>query len=463
MPRPCYSTVLAAVVLGIAFSTTPCHASWLGSLLGRGQPGAESDEFARRTKEVVSAAADELVPESSAQFVGSSNDKRKAGLGHGHARAESGGPEDPLRDPGLAAREVAVGAENGALSGGETSTGSEAAMARESGLRAQGDGRNGAGSSPEYPQKQSRGIMGRDSDVHQADASKAEQSDQKPLPLSDSEATAMVAHELTDVGKPIGPVSEAPTSERNVDGHVDGSVGPSGQHTADGAEEKTNAAYAAAHHTALKERVEDALASLKSLYEAMRTTDPVAASKIAPLGESPTSEDNRTPDSVPQSATDRAITGETESASMPQPSDATLATSTPVDSNSSSVDTSSSFSQFNASARDASTQSPYPPTSSTESLPLQPPVEEIGNAGAKATDADAASRPLASVADQDATKQSRRRSGKSLITSMLSILAGIVFVAAMGLMVTGVAQTNREANPSPTNEPLYPPRGPSFV
>lgn len=84
--------------------------------------------------------------------------------------------------------------------------------------------------------------------------------------------------------------------------------------------------------------------------------------------------------------------------------------------------------------------------------------------------ADFEDSPNGDGADVTGAERSAVETGKrvvketSLATTILSILAGLVFVGAIGLMVTGFAYSQRDTHGiEGTQAPLYPPRGPGFV
>lgn len=229
----------------------------------------------------------------------------------------------------------------------------------------------------------------------------------KEAQLSDNEASEMIANEIENSDEPIGPPVVPALQKELSDPRMNAEV-----------------------HNALKSQVESALASLSSVYNSLlRTGGHDSASGAISDGVHPVSV--RSPVSRSIEENPGQARGELPVSGLQPPA----------------VD------------HESTTQTPplAPPDSSApRNSGSQLPSDERGP-GAGAVDPMA--RPAAGAQETPIVESSKP---DGFATAVLSAFAGLVFVAAVGLMIAGFAHSSRD-HELEQDSPLYPPRGPNFV
>lgn len=370
MSKPC-RTILAIALASLA--ATSVQASIFGEFFAQKQAGetaeapdnghddrngppTANDEFAQRAKEVVSSVATDVLPESGSPPSTVNHDINGV-IGdptHTHDHRES-----PNRSGGNAEDFVGNEADPGL---GDHVESSDRTADLEEPSAAVPETVTPQEKVPE-PVDMSKAIAGSDT-----------------VPMADREASNLVNHELEEVNSPLGPkkpleiTASAPSTTRN------------------------DVPYSAEMHSALKSRVEAALASLSGVYDALLHSGiPNAKTPDVDPIDRTNAIEKRPPVAVP-------VLQEVP-ASSPE-----------------------------VAMKDEKVTSEYGDT----------PTE----------------RAAAQAAHEREEAGSQAKGG--FATAVLSVFAGLVFVAAVGLMIAGFAFSNR-MHESSTHQPLYPPSGPSFV
>lgn len=235
-------------------------------------------------------------------------------------------------------------------------------------------------------------------------------------PLTDSEATDLIRNEIESSDMPIGPASLQRDLGDNT--NLDSET-----------------------HSALKAQVESALASLSGVYSALLRTGGQEVPSVrrressqASTGKNPVAVVSRSNEDLSGLKNEaaaggvgfRALIAEHESQTQTPP------LSPPGLSSSSSGNTDGDVA---SSARDAA-----PLSLDTLSRPSSAKPAATYKRG-----------PLVPGEDD------------GFATAVLSAFAGLVFIAAVALMVVGYAHSSRDHEMHDPESPLYPPRGPNFV
>lgn len=360
-----------ALALTLAtFIASPVHASIFGELFAKKHAGdileshdqrnasegvslTANDEFAQRTKEAVSSAVTEVMPElqSPPADHGVLGESSHGQYHENLPRHSSAIVEEPVRnedDPGLGDH---VQSSDRVVEADETSS-----FVPDS-------------------------VKSPEASPEQLDMSKAIADSEKEA-TADREASILVNKELQAIDTPVGP-EQSVGFEKSVESGL----------SAKGATARSTP-MSAEMHVALKSRVEAALSSLSGVYDALLHSG------------------------IPEAGT--------------------------------SVDH----------AEDRERRAPVAVPVQTEALASNtelPVKEEKGGLKDEDTPID---RAVAIAAPDKGTDSSQATGG--FATAVLSVFAGLVFVAALGLMVAGFAFSGR-MHESNSHQPLYPPSGPSFV
>lgn len=236
-------------------------------------------------------------------------------------------------------------------------------------------------------------------------------------PLTDSEATDLIQNEIESIDKPIGPAAPQRELDDNTK-HLDSET-----------------------HSALKAQVESALASLSGVYSALLRAGGRESPSVRRL-ESSESSAGRNPVAVVSRSNDDLSGLKNEAAAVGDEIGALTA------------------------ERESQTQTPplSPPGLSPSSSGSADGDVASGARDAAPASLDTLSRP-ASAKPAVAYKRGPLVPGENdgFATTVLSAFAGLVFIAAVALMVVGYAHSSRDHEMQDLESPLYPPRGPNFV
>lgn len=370
MSKPC-RTVLAITLASLA--ATSVRASIFGEFFAQKQggetagapgyghdeksgPPSANDEFAQRAKEVVSSVATDVLPESGSPPSTVNHDINSIIGDPTHTQDQ----KDLANQSGDIADDFVGNEVDPGLGDHVESSDREADLG-------------------EAPKAVPENVKPQEMMPESLDMSKAIAGSDN-VPMADREASNLVNKELEEVNRPLGPKKpleakfSAPSTTRN------------------------DAPFSAETHSALKSRVEAALASLSGVYDALLHSEKPNA-KTSDV------------DSI-----DRTKTTETRPpVAVPVVQDV--------------------------------------PASSPE-LTFQD--EKVASEGGDTP----TERAAAQIAHEREADGSPAKGG--FATAILSVFAGLVFVAAVGLMIAGFAFSGR-MHESNSQQPLYPPSGPSFV
>jgi hypothetical protein len=267
------------------------------------------------------------------------------------------------------------------------------------------------------------------------------------------EISELAVSDLTRLGDPAPEIAHAPMTDLEATEIIEAELKALNMHENPFVDDKnTNklsertVESATAEHSALRSRVEQAMASLTSVYEMLSRK--VADSPLpAPLSP-PTSGNGQTEVSTMSlSAEDR--TAQVTAAAARDPNRA-------IDGGNGESTPANLVGSMDA-AEDG--EPPLPPSSETVHISSGDGESQNSNAPLLGSPSvESAERPAAVTAQP---APSAHVEHENVVTAALSLFAGIVFVAAIGLMAAGFAHAQREQDVHA--QPLYPPRGPSFV
>lgn len=369
-PMSIFRRVTLALVI-VAAVTAPAEASIFGSIFAKKHaidstasinrasivaaeeaPQTASDEFAQRAKVAVAAVATDVLPETNVRM-----EQVPPPLSEHESVSDRNHDSD--RDP-LLERNSSVG-------------GDSASHEVDPGLGNHVESSDRVAMVPEH-------VMARKADkIKPTNAASPELADMTKvfgdsdqLPMSEHEASDLVKNELEAINKPLGPEQSA-------------------EPAAAAAPPMTIEA-----HSALKSRVEAALASLSGVYDALRHSGVLAPAAAGPS---------------------TALHAEGSSGAPP--------VAVPV---------------LSLDVSDGGVQTPE-----------SEDVSEI-----------ASGRAVAGGRAEEKVRDSGAGTNGGFATAVLSVCAGLVFVAAAGLVVAGFVFSSR-AHERNSHQPLYPPTGPSFV